>query len=349
MGGILHRGVGAASMVVAGMLLTGCPSAADFDCSEDSQCTLESVMGTCEPNRWCSIPAPECDSGRRYGEQAGQGLAGLCVDPGGSTGTQGDPTTAGPDPATSSSAEPSTSSTTDLPDETGEVPTTSSGTSTGEETAGSSSSTGSPEAGFFDDFDRADSPELGNGWVERTPAVWALQGDRVVYTGPPASYEDSVFYRPFDEARLDLETSVEFTFVDPVDTSTPQLHARIQEDALSEPGQTNAYLVYMPAADDIVLTRVEGDAFALSASVVVDPPIQMGERYRLTLRVTGTDPVELFGSLERFDAEISDWSTVQTVSLTDVDDTRIVAPGSFGSSGSFVVAFEYDNFTMTPL
>ncbi len=350
MRGVLQHGV---VVAWAGFLVAGCPTTAeDFDCTEDSQCTLDAVMGWCEPNRWCSFPAPECPSGRRYGDQAGQGLAGQCVSDGGSTSTQGDPSSSG---VTSTTPDPAPTSSTTLPEETTTGASTSgssdssSSTGTIAETSGSSSSTGGPGDGFFDDFDRPDSDDIGNGWIERTPGVWALQADRVSFAGQAENFQDSTFYRPFDEALLDLETSVEFTFIAEVNSSTPQLHARIREDTLAQPGLTNAYLAYMPDGDQLVLTRVDGDVFGLSESVPVNPPIEVGERYRLMLRVEGIDPVELFGSVERFDPNLDDWSVVQTVTMTDAENERIVDPGSFGSSGSYNVVFTYDNFSMTPL
>jgi len=40
-----------------------------FHCEEDRQCT---GGGTCEPDGLCSFPDPQCASGRRYGELAGE-------------------------------------------------------------------------------------------------------------------------------------------------------------------------------------------------------------------------------------------------------------------------------------
>lgn len=334
------------------MLLLGCPAAEeDFDCTEDSQCTLETVMGICEPNRWCSFPSPDCPSGRRYGEQAGQGLAGTCVPAEGSTSSESGTTSAPAGTSTSTSTAEPGSTSGSMEDSTG--PSTSSstgGTDSNSDATGSGSSTGpSPGDPFFDDFDRPDSSELGNGWVERTPGTWELEGNRVVFAGEAAPYQDSAFYRPFDEAVLDLETSVEFTYVLEPNFSTPQLHARIQEEAQVGTESTNAYLVYMPQPDDLVVSRVEVSTFALTNSAVIDPPIELDERCRLTLRVTGTGPVEIVGTLERFDAETKDWVEAQVVTLSDSDETRIVDPGSFGASGHQSVTFVYDNFTMTPL
>jgi cysteine-rich repeat protein len=97
-----------------GAALLSCAPAGAFECQADSQCS----GGRCEADGWCSFPDTRCDSGQRYGEHAGGGLAGECVPVGdtdiGSTSVTTDSTstpsstsvdpTASTDPATSSSS-----------------------------------------------------------------------------------------------------------------------------------------------------------------------------------------------------------------------------------------------------
>lgn len=59
--------------------VAGCPSRA-FVCGGDSDCAGDAPGGACEPSGFCSFPDDSCDSGRRYGDFAGDGLAGTCVD-----------------------------------------------------------------------------------------------------------------------------------------------------------------------------------------------------------------------------------------------------------------------------
>ncbi len=60
-------------------LLLGCRSAESFGCGEDGQCESAGITGTCESNGYCSFLDDTCASGRRYGDLAGGGLAGVCV------------------------------------------------------------------------------------------------------------------------------------------------------------------------------------------------------------------------------------------------------------------------------
>ncbi len=79
---------GASRLVQLGVAaqLLGCgPST--FVCADDGECGAE---GRCEASGWCSFPDQACISGRRYGRYSGAGVAGACVD------EEIDPATAGP-------------------------------------------------------------------------------------------------------------------------------------------------------------------------------------------------------------------------------------------------------------
>ncbi|MEM6294543.1 MAG: LamG domain-containing protein [Myxococcota bacterium] len=66
-----------------------------FGCEADDQCQSEGADGACEANGYCSFPDANCISGRRYGELAGGGLAGLCVNDVDPTSTSGGSSTTG--------------------------------------------------------------------------------------------------------------------------------------------------------------------------------------------------------------------------------------------------------------
>ena len=74
---------------VFALLGGGCQSGA-FVCQTDHQCGAE---GHCELAGYCSFPDGSCDSGRRFGQLAGGGFAGLCVDVEDGTSTGAPPAT----------------------------------------------------------------------------------------------------------------------------------------------------------------------------------------------------------------------------------------------------------------
>ncbi|MBC8068513.1 MAG: hypothetical protein IAG13_09280 [Deltaproteobacteria bacterium] len=43
----------------------------DYHCDVDEQCVTDDQPGTCEAEGWCSYADATCDSGRRWGPQAG--------------------------------------------------------------------------------------------------------------------------------------------------------------------------------------------------------------------------------------------------------------------------------------
>ncbi len=67
-----------ASVLLVSLLLA-CTNADSFECTASSQCMVDSIAGQCQPNGWCSFPDTACPSGQRYGELAGDRLAGECV------------------------------------------------------------------------------------------------------------------------------------------------------------------------------------------------------------------------------------------------------------------------------
>ena len=78
---IASRGHGLIAGLGLGALLgLGCNASA-FQCSDDAEC---GTGGTCQPGiGYCSFPDEGCPSEQRYGEHAGDGLAGECVAVGG--------------------------------------------------------------------------------------------------------------------------------------------------------------------------------------------------------------------------------------------------------------------------
>jgi hypothetical protein len=67
-----------AAIVLAAVCHGGCVGDA-FVCGTHEQCVFDGVQGVCEPVGYCSFPALECDSGRRFGDYASDELRNLCV------------------------------------------------------------------------------------------------------------------------------------------------------------------------------------------------------------------------------------------------------------------------------
>lgn len=151
---------------VAALVMLGCSTESAYTCSDASMCIVGQVGGICQATGYCSFPDGTCDSGQRYGEFAGAGLADECVPPGAaetdtnesassttgntSTTTLGtttsDTTTTASDVTTTTMEPGPVSGTGDESTSTTAVdPTTVSTTTTAGSETGSESSTGEPE------------------------------------------------------------------------------------------------------------------------------------------------------------------------------------------------------------
>ena len=88
------RGAWIALGLGAGALGSACVPLGAFQCESDAMCVRNGLPGVCQPSEYCSYDDDICESGQRYGDYAGDGLAGQCVEeePGTTSGTT-DPTT----------------------------------------------------------------------------------------------------------------------------------------------------------------------------------------------------------------------------------------------------------------
>lgn len=97
------------SLVFGIGVYAGCLGNLAFDCDDDSQC----VGGQCAAPGYCAFPDDGCVSGLKYGEHAGQGLGGDCVDPGdvdGGTGESGTGESGTQETGSSTDTDPDTTS-----------------------------------------------------------------------------------------------------------------------------------------------------------------------------------------------------------------------------------------------
>ncbi len=93
-GGRIARSMSMAAGLGLG-LAGGCLNIGAFNCSDSNQCLRDGEPGFCQPmTGFCSYADPVCPTGFRYGDEAGDGLAGECVPP--AEPTTGMPVTTAP-------------------------------------------------------------------------------------------------------------------------------------------------------------------------------------------------------------------------------------------------------------
>lgn len=228
-------------------------------------------------------------------------------------------------------------------------------TASGSSESGGGSDSGDAPPTFFDDFAREDSVDIGNDWMEKDSDVFRIVNEEVTAQVISASrrYYDQIVYRGPVVADIALRT--EFR-VSPIDgRNRPFLVARLSEESTVAGGFLEGYLFEpQPAAGEICLMRFAG-AESIDDDVCVsfceDPPtggcLEIGERYRLTLEVTGELPVVLYGRIEQWVAD--SWTLLADVTWSDDAPQQIEGAGYWGfgagATGAEVGNYRFDNFS----
>ncbi len=207
---------------------------------------------------------------------------------------------------------------------------------------------GPANAQFFDDFDRADSAAIGNGWLERNPVAFEIVGNEVSKQPSSGGYRDTVVYRPASEDLLDEEASFEFTLTSGA-PGFPQILTRLQSNTVATGNVLDGYMIYVNNSNTTaVLGRQRGSAFVTSlAQINISPALNTTDTYRLRLRSTGTNPVELAGFVERMNA--GGWEVIGQATFSDASGARIESPGSAGFGGFREASYNFDNFERVDL
>lgn len=339
---------------MVGLGVTLSCGARDFNCQDSDDCGSD---GMCQSSGYCSFPDTECPSGQRYGELAGAGLAGECVNPtegtestGSASGTSTTSTATSTPTSTSTSTSALTGSTSVADGSSTSIEISATGSSgpassTSSTTEGSESSSTGPGAvySFFDDFNRADSEAVGNGWVEDNADIFSLlNGEVIIDEQMSSSYERNIVYRPLSESIADVELAAVVRFNTQASAGIPQIFARVQSDVESNMG-VSAYLCFFSSSSNLVIRRnnlLEEAELAVSANTI---GYDAAQDYRLRFQVEGSDPVRLTCAFEGLDAGM--WSTVESVEASDNQADAIVEPGVVGFSthiGS--QPYRYDDF-----
>ena len=98
----------------------------------------------------------------------------------------------------------------------------------------------------------------------------------------------------------------------------------------------------------LILGRQEQNYFVFPLSTLnLSQELTSGNNYRMSLQVTGTDPVNLQAMVERQTA--TGWLLIGQTSAVDTSPTRHTTAGSVGFSGYIFDGYVYDNFLRTNL
>jgi hypothetical protein len=204
------------------------------------------------------------------------------------------------------------------------------------------------QANINDNFDRADSATIGNSWVEKSAAAFAIAGNRVTKASVGTGYRDNIVYRPSGENVADVEASVEMRITGG-SPGYPQVLTRVQTGTVGTTGVLDGYILYVSDSfTNVVVGRQSGANFVTTlANITTSPAMNTTDTYRLRLRTTGTTPVAVTGWVERLNG--ASWEIIGTATVNDNDGARFTAAGSVGFSGYVESSYTFDNFVRTNL
>jgi hypothetical protein len=194
---------------------------------------------------------------------------------------------------------------------------------------------------FRDEFARADGPDLGNGWSEKSPDVFALAGGAVVKAASATHYRDNLVIRPVAEDRADVEVSAIFTMG--TNNAYPQVFARAQRSTIGAVAAYDGYLLFLSGLAQAVVARQRGDIDEVQLSIVDLPEtLSLGTRVKLTLRVYGESPPILEGLIDKFEG--AGTKRIGETKISDGVADRVDTPGAVGFSASFDGLSAIDDF-----
>jgi hypothetical protein len=278
------------------VMLAACSGARDYPCDVDAQCIDAGVAGVCQSPGWCSFPDDGCPSQQRYGELAGDGLAGLCVPLDGASTGLADDDGVGPTSTDAAESTSTVSSTTPLTtgadDTTSAVTSTSSSISTtGAESTSETTSTTPMCPTFVDDFD---DDVISTEW-ESTPSDLVTQaGGARIFTVTASSVDG--YARSY--------------LADPFDLTAGWVSTRIGAAPVTFSEQMYLSMAHVDTPDDLVIWFVEGahlfarlDDPNAGWEEILDTPYVPDEHRWLRMRGEGsTVYFEVAGDDEVFEA-----------------------------------------------
>ena len=199
---------------------------------------------------------------------------------------------------------------------------------------------------FVDTFNRANSTTIGNGWLEKTAAAFELLNNEAARTGTGIDYRDNLLYRPAAEDILDVEASVEMRLTAAL-PGYPAIFVRGQSSTIATNLTLDAYLLYIDnTTTGAVLARQRGANYDEPlANIALSSALNTTDRFRLRLRATGTNPVQVSGFVERLNG--GNWQIIGEAVANDSTANRIGTAGSVGIGGYVELSPRFDNFSRT--
>lgn len=176
---------------------------------------------------------------------------------------------------------------------------------------------------FEDNFDRADSATVGNGWTEGNAALSEILGNKLRFSGG-GSFSTNVCYAPVAADFQNGSAIVDFQILG--SGAVPQIHVRYNS------GTASSYVFFWIAGD---LRLASNNAGSLSTLDNIAQALSVGVNYRFTFAINGNSKVCTLRNVD---------TATDLQTLTDSVNADHTASGSVGLSISSGDGADYDNF-----
>jgi len=184
---------------------------------------------------------------------------------------------------------------------------------------------------FTDDFTRADSAAVGNGWTEGVSGSGEILTNALKVTGN-TPFEDNICYAPAGGDFQDGTVQVDFTFVNM--GAGPQIYARFNA------GTESGYLLFL-SGTGTALTLTKLDAGVVNGTFLDTTAVTVAEgtNYRLTLTLNGNTKTGVLRNLD---------TATDLATVTESADATYTASGSTAVGAATAGSVTYDNFSSVP-
>ena len=189
----------------------------------------------------------------------------------------------------------------------------------------------SASVAFTDDFNRADSATVGNGWIESVDAVWSILSNKLRHTPNGSDYLTQQVWRPTSEDFADGVIEVEWK------RSTTSQYPIIC--ARKQAGANTYYLAGLISSTTVYISKVVAGTRTNLTSKAVTALGTTGNTFKFTFTLSGSS----------LTLRVDGITNPGFIDEITVEDSSITASGQCGLSGCTGAGptLDYDNFSAT--
>ena len=194
-----------------------------------------------------------------------------------------------------------------------------------------------------DDFERPNSLDIGNGWLEKNDAIYSLL-DGELAAAPTVDSDAVAYLDDVDLGNVEVQTVVRVEAGGVV-----TLFARAPQAILETGNPTQVFLsLPLGTSEANILRSIASQSTIEMAVIPLNVNPQPGDTFRLTMSVTGM-PIVVAASVEKMDTGGMFSMAGQVSGVVDSNSPNYSATGTVGVTRSVNVEAYFDDFCVSEL